>query len=69
MSSIDGTIRELPQGKSVPVPLWVPKIPKRITAYAMITCLGNLCRDGKREALKVNMFLIVRLYSIGGRCK
>jgi len=61
VSSIDGTIRELPQGKSVPVPLCVPKIPNRIMAYAMIMCLGNLCRDSKRESLKVTTLLIVKI--------
>jgi hypothetical protein len=59
--NIDGTITELLQGKSVPLPFWVPKIPNRIMAYAMIMCLGNLYRESKREALKVTMLLIVRI--------
>jgi len=43
------------------VPFWVPKIPNRITDYAMVMWLGNLCRESKREMLKVTMLLVVKI--------
>jgi len=51
----------MPQEKSVPVPLWVPKIPNRMTAYAMVIWMGNLCRDSKRETLKLTILFIVKI--------